>query len=85
LQGSAAADLRQGGKLYDRFFCPSSQNEQVKMKELFKLECLVMPSMMAACWMGRNSGPIFLPLWTICGPKSTTNLKGGIVICEAIF
>jgi len=59
LQGSAATDLRQGGKLYDIFFCTSSQSE--RMKELLKLECLWMLSMIAARWVGRMV--LFFAIW----------------------
>jgi len=39
-----------------------------------------MPSLMAARWVGQNSGPIFCPLWT-----KVHQIKLACVVCNAIF
>ena len=40
-----------------------------------------MPSVMAACWVGQNSGPIF----AICEPKYSQLSAGVPVVCDTIF
>ena len=47
----------------------------------YKTRCVVMPSLMAAHWVGQNSGLFFL-----CGPKyAKLSLCGSTVVCNAIF
>jgi len=65
------------------FFCFTGLcTEQINA--LFTPVTTALPSLMAACWVGQNSGPIFRHLWTKVYQIQFARV-GMSIVCNAIF
>jgi len=72
------------GNFTEESQCLESRNSGDSSHRSFVTRCVALPSLMAARWVGQNSGPIFRRLWTIVHRIKFASVWVSVA-CNAVF